>query len=156
MLAIALAALAQAGCDRRPAAPELSYVRLDGTRARSAEWQGQVVLVNFWSTTCAVCLREMPGLVATHEQFQSRGLRTLAVAMSYDPPARVAQFAETRRLPLEVVIDNTGAIARAFGDVQATPTTFLIDRSGAIVKRYAGAPDFAELQATIARLLEKG
>ena len=156
VLAIALAALAQAGCDRQPPVPDFSYVRLDGTRASSAELRGQVVLVNFWATSCVVCVREMPELVATHEQFQARGLRTLAVAMSYDPPARVAQFAETRRLPFEVVIDNTGAIARAFGDVKATPTTFLIDRSGAVVGRYVGAPDFAELQTTIARLVGNG
>jgi peroxiredoxin len=95
----------------------------------------------------------MPQIVATHEKFRSRGFETLAVAMSYDPPAYVARFAESRRLPFGVAIDNTGAIARSFGDVQMTPTTFLIDRQGRVVKRYLGTPDFAALQALIGELL---
>jgi peroxiredoxin len=55
--------------------------------------------------------------------------------------------------PFGVVIDNTGAIAKAYGDVQLTPTTFLIDKRGAIVKRYVGEPDFAALHGLVDRLL---
>jgi peroxiredoxin len=70
---------------------------------------GKVMLVNFWATSCATCVKEMPQIVATHDKFKARGLDTLAVAMSYDPPAFVAKFAETRKLPFGVAIDNTGA-----------------------------------------------
>ena len=73
--------------------------------------------------------------------------------MSHDPPAYVAHFAESRRLPFGVVIDNTGAIARAWGDVQITPTSFLVDRRGAIVKRYVGVPDFVALHGLVEQLL---
>lgn len=75
--------------------------------------------------------------------------------MSYDPPAYVVNFASTRRLPFDVAIDNTGAVARSWGDVQLTPTTFLLNRRGEIVKRYVGQPDFAELQRLIDQLLEQ-
>ncbi|MBL8332729.1 MAG: TlpA family protein disulfide reductase, partial [Rubrivivax sp.] len=78
---------------------------------------------------------------------------TLAVAMSYDPPAYVSRFAESRKLPFGVVIDNTGAIAKAYGDVSITPTTFLLDKKGAVVKRYVGQPDFAALHGLIEKLL---
>ena len=47
----------------------------------------------------------------------------MAVAMSYDPPSYVVRFAQTRKLPFQVAIDNTGAIAKAWGDVQLTPTS---------------------------------
>jgi protein-disulfide isomerase len=73
--------------------------------------------------------------------------------MRYDPPAFVASFAEARRLPFGVVIDNTGAIARSFGDVQLTPTMVLMNRRGEIVKRYVGPPDFLALQALVEQLL---
>jgi protein-disulfide isomerase len=56
-------------------------------------------------------------------------------------------------LPFKVAIDNTGAIAKAWGDVQLTPTTYLLDKKGAIVKRYVGEPNFAELNALIEKLL---
>jgi peroxiredoxin len=65
----------------------------------------------------------------------------------------VVNFAQTRQLPFKVAIDNTGAIAKAWGDVQLTPTTFLLDKKGDIVKRYVGEPDFAELHALIEKLL---
>lgn len=142
-----------AGCGRRPDAPAFDYTRLDGSAAHSSALRGQVVLVNFWATSCAVCVAEMPQLVATHQRFAARGLQTLAVAMQYDPPAWVLRFAETRRLPFDVVIDNTGAIARGFGDVAATPTTFVIDRQGRIARRWVGKPDFAELDGLIETLL---
>jgi peroxiredoxin len=141
------------GCGRREDAPSFDYTLLDGREARSSALRGQVVLVNFWATTCAVCIAEMPQLVATHRQFAPRGLQTLAVAMQYDPPSRVVGFVQARRLPFEVVIDNTGSIARSFGDVRATPTTFLIDRQGRIARRWVGTPDFAVLNDLVEKLL---
>ena len=65
----------------------------------------------------------------------------------------MANFAETRKLPFGVAIDNTGEIARSFGSVQLTPTSFLISKRGEIVKRYVGAPDFTALQALVEQLL---
>ena len=111
------------------------------------------MLVNFWATSCVTCVKEMPQIVDTHRKYQPRGYETLAVAMSYDPPAYVASFAQSRQLPFGVVIDNTGAIAKAYGDIQLTPTTFLIDKKGAIVKRYVGEPDFAALHGLVEKLL---
>ena len=63
----------------------------------------------------------MPELVSTYEKYRSRGYETLAVAMSYDLPSYVVNFAETRKLPFKVAIDNTGAVAKAWGDVRITP-----------------------------------
>jgi peroxiredoxin len=146
-------ALGVGGCDTRRPAPDFSFTLLDGTHSSSADLRGQVVLVNFWATSCVSCVKEMPALVDTHRRFHERGFQTLAVAMSYDPPAYVAHFARTRDLPFGVVIDNTGAIAQGFGDVQLTPTTFLIDKRGGIVKRYVGEPDFASLHRLVEKLL---
>ncbi len=145
--------LAVAGCSGRQPAPSFSYTLLDGTRASSDQLRGKVVLVNFWATSCTTCVAEMPEIVETWRKFNERGFETLAVAMSYDPPAYVANFAQSRALPFGVVIDNTGAIAQGFGDVKLTPTTFLLDKRGGIVKRYVGAPDFKDLHTLVERLL---
>lgn len=137
----------------REPAPDVAYVLLDGKREELQALRGKVVLVNFWATSCATCVKEMPAIAATHEKYQPRGYETLAIAMSYDPPAYVVNFAQSRRLPFTVAIDNTGAIAKSFGSVQLTPTTFLIDKRGRIVKRYLGEPDFAALHTLIESLL---
>lgn len=134
-------------------APESTFVLLDGSKKSTADFKGKVTLVNFWATSCTTCVAEMPELSATFEKYRSRGFDTLAVAMSYDPPSYVVNFAETRKLPFAVAIDNTGAVAKAWGDVRLTPTTYLVNKRGEIVKRYVGTPDFAELHRLIEELL---
>ena len=134
-------------------APTVSYTLLDGKQSSTDQQRGKVLLVNFWATSCTTCVHEMPQIVATHEKFKGRGFDTLAVAMSYDPPAYVINFAETRKLPFGVAIDNTGAIAKSFGQVQLTPTSVLINKRGEIVKRYVGEPDFVALHQLVEKLL---
>ena len=151
--AIGLTAYLSLGSLSHPQAPRVAYTLLDGTRATTDELRGKVVLVNFWATSCTTCVKEMPEIVATHEKYKARGYDTLAVAMSYDPPAYVANFAESRKLPFGVAIDNTGVIAKSFGDVQLTPTSVLINKRGEIVKRYVGEPDFAALHQLVEELL---
>jgi peroxiredoxin len=140
----------------REPAPKVPYTLLDGSKSSTDAQRGKVMLVNFWATSCVTCVAEMPQIVATHQKFKARGYETVAVAMSYDPPAYVARFAQSRALPFGVAIDNTGAVAKAFGDVKMTPTTFLIDKQGRIVKQYLGAPDFAALHQLIDELLAEG
>ena len=149
--ALALAALL-AGCGQ-DVAPPSSFVLLDGSQKTTADLKGKVTLVNFWATSCTTCVAEMPQLVATYDKFKGRGYETIAVAMQYDPPSYVVNFAETRKLPFKVAIDNTGAIAQAWGDVKLTPTTYLVNKQGEIVKKYVGAPNFDELHKLIEKLL---
>jgi len=146
------AALTLSGCGQEQA-PASSFVLLDGSKITSSQLKGKVTLVNFWATSCTTCVAEMPEVVATYQQYKDKGYDTLAVAMSYDPPSYVVNFAQTRQLPFKVAIDNTGAAAKAWGDVQLTPTTYLVNKRGEIVKRYVGAPDFNELHRLIEKLL---
>lgn len=139
--------------DHHDAMPTVNYTLLDGRQANTAQLRGKVTLVNFWATSCTTCMHEMPQMVATFEKYKGQGLDTLAVAMSYDPPAYVANYAESRKLPFQVAIDNTGAVAKSFGDVRLTPTTYVVNKRGEIVKRYVGEPDFQQLHALLEQLL---
>ena len=138
------------------AAPDSTFVLLDGSRKTTADLKGKVTLVNFWATSCTTCVAEMPRMVSTFDKYHARGYEHMAVAMSYDPPSYVVNFAQTRKLPFSVAIDNTGAVAKAWGEVQLTPTSYLVNKKGEIVKRYVGEPDFAELHQLIEKLLAEG
>lgn len=137
------------------AAPMATYVLLDGSQKTTADLKGRVTLVNFWATSCTTCVAEMPKIIATYNQYHPQGFDTLAIAMAYDPPSYVVNYAQTRKLPFDVAIDNTGAAANAWGQVQLTPTTFLVNKRGEIVKRIVGEPDFAELHKLIEKLLKE-
>lgn len=134
-------------------APQSTFVLLDGSSKTTEQMKGRVTLVNFWATSCTTCVAEMPEIIATHQKYKDKGFDTLAVAMQYDPPAYVVNFAESRKLPFQVAIDNTGANAKAWGDVKLTPSTFIVNKRGQIVKSFVGAPDFAELHKLIEKLL---
>lgn len=134
-------------------APKSSFVMLDGSKRDETSFKGKVTLVNFWATSCTSCIAEMPRLVSTYEKYKPSGFDTIAVAMSYDPPSYVVNFAQTRQLPFGVAIDNTGAIAKAWGEVKLTPTTYLVNKRGEVVKRYIGEPNFVELHQLIEKLL---
>ncbi|MFT3812980.1 MAG: TlpA disulfide reductase family protein [Acidovorax sp.] len=155
---LALAAFAAVGAyvylgAGQSAAPQSTFVLLDGSKQTTQDLRGKVTLVNFWATSCTTCVAEMPEVIATYNKYHARGFDTLAVAMSYDPPAYVVNYAETRKLPFKVAIDNTGAVAQAWGDVKLTPSTFIVNKRGEIVKTYVGAPNFAELHQLIEKLL---
>jgi peroxiredoxin len=137
------------------AAPESTFVLLDGSKRTTADLKGKVTLVNFWATSCTTCVAEMPKMVATYDKYKAKGYDHLAVAMSYDPPSYVVNYAQTRKLPFGVAIDNTGAVAQAWGEVKLTPTSYVVNKKGEIVKRYVGEPDFAELHRLIEKLLSE-
>jgi peroxiredoxin len=158
-LIVAVAALAIAAgagvavFTRSAAAPDVRFITLSGRSLSTADLRGKVVLVNFWATSCVACVEEMPRMEAAWRKFSPRGYEMVAVAMSYDHPNLVADFAQKRALPFQVALDTDGAAARSFGNVNATPTTFLLDRRGRIVKRYLGEPDWAEFNALVERAL---
>lgn len=147
-----LAALPFLASRPRPA-PEVAMTNIQGEARSIAALSGRPVLVSFWSTTCSPCMAEMPALIALHRRFESAGLTTLAVAMPYDHPGMVLDFARSRALPFDVVIDADGSVSRAFKDPQVTPTKFLIDPSGQIVRIYAGSTRFDDLSQRIADML---
>ena len=151
LTALALSA-ALAGCGK-DVAPPSSFVLLDGSTQTTADLKGKVTLVNFWATSCTTCVAEMPEIISTHNKYKDKGFDTLAVAMSYDPPSYVVNFVESRKLPFNVALDNTGGVAKAWGDVQLTPSTFIVNKRGEIVKSYVGAPNFEELHKLIEKLL---
>ena len=137
----------------KPAAPQVTFISLQGEKITTAGLRGKVVLVNFWATSCVSCVAEMPKLVETQRKYGPKGYSTLAVAMSYDHPNRVAEFTAKQGLPFRVALDTTGDAARRFGNVSVTPTTFLIDRRGRVVKHYLGEPDWPAFHALVEKAL---
>lgn len=150
-----VAILAYQFTNGKQAAPKLDFTNIQGQKITQQALQGKVYMVNFWATSCATCIKEMPQMIASYEKFRAQGLAFVAVAMSYDPPNYVLNFTETRQLPFHVVLDLEGKIAQAFGDVRLTPTTFVIDKQGNIIKRYVGEPSFDELNQLLAKELAK-
>lgn len=131
-------------------APAVTFTSIEGEKISTADLRGRVVLVNFWATDCAVCIKEMPQLVETYRKHRERGFELIAVAMRHDPPNYVLSYTRKKALPFKVALDPMGVLAKAFDDVMLTPTTIVIDKRGNIVTRILGEPDFTKLDRLIA------
>jgi peroxiredoxin len=156
VLALAVIAIAGTGylsVSRESTAPDVTFTDLNGQKVTMQSLRGKVVMVNFWATSCVTCIKEMPQMVETYNKYKDRGLDYVAVAMSYDPPNYVLNYAQTRSLPFRVALDTQGELAKSFGDIKLTPTTFVIDKEGRIIKRYLGEPNFAEVHQLIEKEL---
>lgn len=133
--------------------PEVVITTIEGRELALSQLRGKVVLVDFWATTCAVCMKEMPGIARIHRRLAARGLVTIAVAMPYDRPDHVLHYARQNALPFAVALDPMGRVTSALGPVRGTPTLVLIDRAGRLVERIEGETDLAELERRIGREL---
>ncbi|AOY02312.1 thioredoxin [Jeongeupia sp. USM3] len=133
----------------KKSAPDVSFTTMEGQNSALQSLRGQVVLVNFWATSCSGCMQEMPDLIKLQKEYGPKGYRTLAIAMSYDIPEYIQNYRSQTDLPFIVSHDKDGSLAKAFGDVALTPTSFLLDKNGKIIKQYVGIPDMAELNRLI-------
>ena len=139
--------------NRRMFAPEATFITLTGKTLRMADLKGKVVLVNFWATTCTTCVREMPGLVDTYNAYKDKNFEMIAVAMDYDPPAQVLNFATQKALPFPVMHDGFNDVAKAFRHKGITPTTYIFDKNGFRTFYKVGEIDFVKLNQLLDKAL---
>ena len=131
---------------QKPKSPNVTFTTLQGEKITMDSLKGKVVLVNFWATDCPGCIKEMPDLINTYNQYKSKGFEVVAVAMPYDPPAQVLNYSTQKSLPFPVMHDGLSEMVQAFGGVNLTPTTFLYDKQGNRLQRIIGELDFAQLR----------
>ncbi len=91
--------------------------------------RGQVVMLEFWATWCAPCLKAMPHVNDLHRQFAERGVQVIAITR--EEPALVKRFLKDGAIEPWVGIDADATTSRAYG-ITAIPTTVLIDRQGRV------------------------
>lgn len=132
--------------------PDISFTDIDGGQHQLADYKGQPILMIFWATDCPGCIKEMPELIALHEEYADQGLAMISVAMSHDYPEHIQAMREQKGLPYLITWDETGDISTAFDNVRVTPTHFLISPEGEIVMRKIGVLNMELLEDRLAMM----
>lgn len=134
------------------AAPQFSLQDIDGKPLSLANYQGKVVLLNFWATWCTPCRGEIPQFVEFQNTLGPQGLQLIGISMD-DEAKPVHEFYQQFKMNYPVAIGSAN-LAESYGGVLGLPVTFLIGRDGRIAAKYIGATDLAALQQKIQSLLQ--
>ncbi|HVE13704.1 MAG TPA: TlpA disulfide reductase family protein [Elusimicrobiota bacterium] len=150
-LAAALGACrrSQEGAAAPERAPSLALQDLGGKTVRLSDFQGKVVLLDFWATYCEPCHESIPMFEKLYDELKPRGLEVVGVSM--DPaPEEVPPYVRENRMRYTVLLDPQTTSQDSFG-VRGLPTTMLIDRQGRIRRRWLGFDEgvAAEVRAGI-------
>lgn len=129
-------------------APDVALNFTDGARKTLADYQGQAVLVTFWSLSCPLCIKDIPHL----NQLYENGLVVLAISMPHDPPPAILHALKKLDVQYPTVLDVHSEINEGFGGVMLTPTHFLLNPKGEIALRSLGAIDIGKIQAAVAAM----
>ncbi|WP_296759103.1 TlpA disulfide reductase family protein [Thioalkalivibrio sp.] len=137
------------------AAPALALEALDGREYGLADFEGRVILVNFWATWCPPCRKEMPALARLAQHFQGEAFEVVGVNVG-ESVERIQDFLQT--LPVlpafPMLLDPDGSVSQAW-HARVVPTTLVVDRNGHLVLGAVGEVDFdspdlrGQLQALI-------
>ena len=136
-------------------APLASFRTLSGETLELSDYLGKPVLLSFWSTSCAICLREMPAMTKLYHALKDAGADMISITMPYDPPNLVVEETARQSLPFPVAIDLDGSLMRDF-DVPGTPIKILISPDGKINKTFLGELDYPKTLESITSLVPAG
>ncbi len=120
------------------AVPDTVFKDGDGGERRLSDYRGRGVVLNFWATWCAPCVREMPELANLKKRLSPLGIDVLTVSEDRKGAPLVRKFYKLNKLEgLDVLLDQKGALLRALG-VRGLPSTIFIDPKGNEIGRVLG------------------
>ncbi|WP_237694770.1 TlpA disulfide reductase family protein [Streptomyces sp. SID5468] len=142
---------------QRPAAPVLDGRTLTGARLSTADWQGKIIVVNFWGSWCAPCRKEAPALRRISAESYAQGVRFVGVDIR-DSQANGSSFEKDHRITYPSFDDPDATLSLRFHALapQATPSTYVFDRMGRIAAVFFGATTYDELNSAVELVVEKG
>jgi thiol-disulfide isomerase/thioredoxin len=127
---------------------------LDGRQTLLKDWQGEILLVNFWAPWCAPCRREIPALIKIQRDYASHGVRVLGI--SFDGEEQVRRFAEEYQIdyPLFLTGNRSAMYNAAFDNPSGSlPYTALLDRNQRILFQHNGELTSQQMREQLDALL---
>lgn len=128
------------------------FERPEGGELIAADLRGKPLLLNFWATWCAPCVKELPELAQFEREFKPAGWQVVGLAV--DAPTPVREF--LKKLPIDFPVGMAGLtgteLARTLGNTQGgLPFSVAFAASGELIWHKLGATNLEELRLLAAR-----
>jgi peroxiredoxin len=124
-----------------------------GKQRKMSEWQGKVLVLNFWATWCPPCVSEMPELVALQNDFGSKNVQVVGIGI--DSPSNIREFAEKHQITYPLLLGGLegSELSKQFGNESGgLPFTLLIGADGSVRKSYMGRLDMQQVRTDLSSL----
>jgi len=151
LMALVLVISACESASQFPAPGNIAFTFINSEKKLLHDYQGNWLLINFWSVSCPPCFEEIPDL----QRFYQDGHKVIGVAMPFDRPDSLMAAVKQTKIDYPVAIDLEGKINQAFDSVTVIPSSFLITPEGRIVKHFTGKVSYDQLTQTIQALTKE-
>lgn len=133
--------------------PTFTLPDTSGTLRNVQEWDGKLLLLNFWATWCAPCRKEIPLLIQAQKDHADQGLQIVGLAV--DEPEPVREYAAKFNINYPLLVDamNVVKLQDKLKGGSGLPVSILIDRNGNVRERVVGEMDQAQLDRLLAPYL---
>lgn len=133
------------------AAPEIKSPSIDGQQMSISDFDGKVLMIDFWSTWCIPCRQEAPLLADTYNEYSGQSVEFIGVAV-WDDTDKIIEFANEINIPYPIIVDSQGLTAIDYG-VVGIPEKYFVDRNGQLVNKYTGPIDSYTLRYILDQLI---
>lgn len=138
--------------DEFPIAPNFRLLDITGNPLNLSDYQGKVVLLDFWATWCTPCRWEVPDLVELQEKYRASGLRVIGISLD-DEAEPIRKFYREFDMNYPVAMGGD-PISNLYGGIAGLPTTYLIGRDGRIHDKHIGARGMEFFEPKVRELLK--
>ena len=139
-------------------APDITITDLNGNKVKLSTFRGKIVVLNFFSTHCPPCKREIPDFQKAYEKYgKNNDVQFLCVSIIGalgEQKDDAKNYFNKNNFNLPLYLDEDASASEAFG-VSSIPHTFIIDKDGNIKKSNLGMMDYETLQSELEKLLNK-
>ena len=121
-----------------------------------ADYEGKVLLLDFWATWCPPCKREIPHFNELYETYKGEGLEVLGVSLDQGGASVVSKYMESSApslVPSYPVAMADASVQTSYGPIESIPTTFIIDRKGNVQQRIVGYREKEFFETAVKALL---